>query len=104
MPDTPSASQLLRAALDDAPQGLHVRLDDKGRLRIHDGLGRPVGCSRDEHEATLRVLQLLLAAAPQVVELLDVDVITDPMRLTMTSAHAQRAVLQTASETERSRR
>lgn len=68
-----SAADLLRVALDDAPQ-IEVTRDDTGLTTVHvmrDDWGTPAWfASTVEEDKAVRLVELLLAVAPHLVELL----------------------------------
>lgn len=63
-----SAADLIRQALADAPDGLHVARDGWDELDIFDGVDRP--CIQ-RGQAAMRLIGLLLAAAPHLADALD---------------------------------
>lgn len=72
-----SAADLLRTALDDAPD-MHAERDADGTLTVWNEDGSPIlygldllNATAEDDVAVMRLLGLLLAAAPHLADLLD---------------------------------
>ena len=64
-----TAADLLRQALADAPDGLHVARDGYDQLDLFDGPDLTLFLHSDRQRA-LRLVGLLLAAAPHLLDML----------------------------------
>lgn len=67
---TSAAADVLRQALADAPDGLHVAPDGNGELDLFNGYACPIQDWND-WQAVFPLIGLLLAAAPELAAALD---------------------------------